>query len=399
MVTAATKRFLAGSVWLVTVLGLASASLASDALEKRTVGGDVYISGEDAALTDDTARDAFLAGFSIELEGDVAGDAHVAGFSIETEGIVTGDLYGAGFSVTVGKAVGSDTTLAAYRIKVSEDAGIGGNARLSARHIRVAGPIQGALSAAGDTLTLAAPISGDVVFRGRRIVFEDGARIDGTLDYRAPSPSDIPSDVIDRSQVTYKAMALPRVGPALDAREKEGDSDSDWLAALVGMIIILLFLVGLGAIFLGFAPTLVSTMREATLNRPGTTMLLGGVGLAALIGVIPLAAISVLGLPLVPFAALGLALFWTLGYVLGVYAVSWRIRTAFADQPHSLGGRVVLLAVGLLVLSILNFIPLIGWVLNIGVVFLGLGAMTAQVFGSILRRYSLPSDAPGTQAL
>jgi hypothetical protein len=46
----------------------------------------------------------------------------------------------------------------------------------------------------------------------------------------------------------------------------------------------------------------------------------------------------------------------------------------------------VVVVVGLVAVAILNFIPVIGWMLNLVVLFLGLGALSAALFGRLLAR-------------
>lgn len=382
---------LAAIISLIMLAFLTTRSAAEEP-EIQTIGGDVYMAGEDAELKSAAPRDVFLAGLLVDAEADIAGDTHMAGFSIGSYGALAGDLYAAGFTATVRGDIGSDASIAAFSIDVAKGASIGGNARLAGRKIRVSGPIEGTLTAAADTLTISAPISGDVVFRGRKLVFEDGARVGGTLNYQAASPAEIPPDVIAPGKTIFKVLTLPRPGAGWTQRDWDADDESTWLAALFGWLVFLLFLIGVGALALALAPGRVEDLRDHALSRPWQTLFIGIAGLAILIGLIPITAMTLLGIPLVPFVVAALALLWILGYVLGAYSAAWRVKVAFGNPPDTLTARISVLAAGLAALSLINFVPFVGWIANLAAVFLGLGSITAAVLGKMMPSHTLSAQ-------
>lgn len=111
---------------------------------------------------------------------------------------------------------------------------------------------------------------------------------------------------------------------------------------------------------------------------------MGVLGLSALFGLVPVSALTIVGLPLIPLVLLALVLAWTLGYLLGVYSVAMRVVDAFREGTAPQGMAVRVLA-GLVVAVLLNFVPFLGWMLNVAVVLLGLGAITAALGEALLR--------------
>jgi hypothetical protein len=147
-----------------------------------------------------------------------------------------------------------------------------------------------------------------------------------------------------------------------------------------GFLVTLAFLVTIGAIALATMPRTVSSMRRLAHGLPGTTILLGLIGLSAVFGLVPVSAISIVGIPLVPIAILLALLAWTLGYVLGAYVLAMAAARAFGmgDAP-AMWARLGVLALAVTVAALLNFVPFLGWILNMGLVFLGVGAMLAAL--------------------
>jgi hypothetical protein len=135
------------------------------------------------------------------------------------------------------------------------------------------------------------------------------------------------------------------------------------------------FLVAIAAVLFAFAPRKMGVWTSESIASPVKSMTLGVLGLSASIGLIPVSAMTLIGIPLIPIAILVSVAIWIIGYIVGTYALAARITSAFREVPKSTGGRLLLLALAIVVATLLNFIPVIGWLINLALVFLGLGAM------------------------
>ena len=100
--------------------------------------------------------------------------------------------------------------------------------------------------------------------------------------------------------------------------------------------------------------------------------------MSALFGMVPVTALTIIGIPFVPFALLLIIVVWTLGYLLAAYGVARRILLAFDGKENpSVLMKLVTILVAICVVAVLNFIPFVGWVVNYTLVLLGVGALTA----------------------
>jgi cytoskeletal protein CcmA (bactofilin family) len=358
-----------------------------------TLGGDTYAAGSNVTVAAPSPRDLFLAGASVEVGGDVGADAHVAGFDVDIEAPVAGDLYAGGFSVDVAAPVGTDVTAAAANFTLRQAATVTGNVRVFAADSTFDGPIAGSLLAAGGSLELNGTVGGDAVLTAGKLSFGPDARIDGTLTYYAQEPMQIPASVAAPERVRFEKLepseAYKRIPIDMPVR-------SFWPAFLSlfgAFVMTIAFLVLVGALALAFAPQATERLRLEAAERPFTSMLLGALGLSMLLGLVPVSGMTLFGIPLIPVVILAIVLAWIAGYLLGVYIVAWRLAVAFGAEPAGMAARLVVLALGLVVFALLNFVPFLGWLANLLVIFLGLGAFMKRGAVAVARGTAAPVPA------
>ena len=365
----------------------------------QTNGTDTFIAGSSGLPELQAPGDVFASGGAVVTTGRVAGDAHVAGFDLDLEADVAGDLYVAGATATLRAPVGGDLSMMGFSLRTAETAITTGNARMLGSTITIDGAIGGALAATGGEITLNAAVSGDALLQGGTISLGPKARIAGTLTYSAPEPVTIPAEVIPAARVVYHKSQ-----PMMERFEHMRDWGDDWVGrdmpalpstfALVSTFLVTLgFLILLGGALLALAPQRCEALRLAGTRRPALMVLLGVLALATLMGLVPVAVMTVIGLPFVPIVLLAILVVWTLGYVFGVYVVALRLYQAFGrrDDP-GLRLRILLLGCAVLVFSLLNFVPVLGWMLNFLLVLFGIGALSTGVLRALVAR--LPQE-PG----
>lgn len=363
------------------------------------IGGDRYASGSSITQTDDADRDLLAFGGSVTVTGNVAQDVHAMGFDVEIDGAIGGDVVAAGASVSVDGPVAGDLTLTAMTLRTGASAEIGGNARLAGGTVTINGPVLGALVVAAGEVTLNAPVSGDVALTAADITFGPEARIDGTLSYSRDAPIDVPDRVASADRVQFQPASQNRMWH--DARSEWRDWDSPieinrW-AMVGGFLINLGLFIVIGAILLTLAPDTVSRLRHRAEARPGMVILSGVIGLSILFGMVPVSALTIVGLPLVPILVLLIVLAWVLGYILGAYVLAMRVMHSMGgDAEPTLPMRLVALAIGVTLVALLNFIPFIGWFVNFILVLLGIGAIAAPLTDGFLSRRAHQPDTPET---
>jgi hypothetical protein len=380
----------------LTLFFVLCSAAAIRAEEPMIVGGDTYLQERNPNLGTPSARDAFVTGFTAKLSGRVEKDAHLAGFRATVDAPVNQDAYAAGFSIDVNQAIGDDLTATGFDINLNDKASVTGNARISGGSVQVDAPIQGSLVAAAAELTLNSSVAGDADLTISSLTFGPNAKIGGTLTYRATSPLTIPETVVSRDRVRFEQITTNSA--VATAQKAVGKSyEGYWPgfgAAVFGLLMGLGFLSLVAALLFSFAPVTTEESRQNVASAPLKSFVLGALALSATIGLVPVGVLSIIGIPLIPVAIFASFILWVLGYVLGVYAIASRVLESYRTLPSSTLGRVFLTIVAIFAFAILNFIPVIGWFINLGAMFVGLGAMAWRA----LHRFVVGEGAIDTNA-
>ena len=375
----------------IPILVLAAVSLVCAAARGEEAsfgfGGDQFSGGQVVTIAEPVEHDAFAIGNDVSLAGPVSGDAHLAGYDVDVGAEVTGDVYATGFSVNASARIGGDLTAAGNSVTVTQGAPVGGNARLAASTVTLSAPVTGAALITAQTLTLDAPVSGDLRFYGENLNFGPNARVDGQLQIHAPREMNVPASVAPADRVAFELLREP------DYVGEAGKSATNVIARFWPMFWMMtawwLVLVVVGAAFIALLPRAVIAMQAASRRHPFRRLGLGFLAFAAVLGLVPALAFTVIGLLLVPFVLVFAVIACSLAYLAGVFFIGLRIATAFVRTDTNLR-RLAVLAAALVAAALAGMIPFLGWLITLVIVLFGFGiAATA-----IMRRAPAPDAAP-----
>lgn len=337
-------------------------------------GGDIYAYGQTLAITDPVARDAFASGFDVSLTAPVAGSAHLAGYNVTSNAEIGGDVYAAGNSVTVMSNVHGDVTAAASVVTLRTSASLPGNARLAGATILIDSPVEGSVLAAGGSITLNSAVTGDFTFFGETLTFGPGAKVTGKLSLHAPAPISVPESVASADRVSYEVLQRPDY--TTEAGKTAGSVINAFWPVLWAAIIWwgFLFLVGIAGIAL--LPRLTMSLEIVSVTRPIRKLGLGLLSFAAMIGLVPVALLTLIGIFIVPFVLIFVVLAISIAYLVGVYLVGVRIGAAFSPIDSNTK-RAIVLAVALVAGGLLSLVPFLGWFFSLAFIAYGFGIMSA----------------------
>lgn len=329
---------------------------------KGQTSGGVYT---DKSITVDgimTGDAVSIGGASVTVKGEVTGDLVSMGGVVDVSGLVKGDVVSMGGPVAVSGRVGGDIS------------NIGGKVELTG-----SGQVDGDISALGGT-----------------VIKSEKAMHKGELH---------------NFDVRALRNTLPRVLRAIRYAEgPDGHGPEPWLlggliGGLIGAGLVVLFsMLATGIILLLLAPVFFpKNVETAAAAISGDIWRASGVGALMLIGFLPgllMMVVSVLGIPLAPFALM----LYATAAVLGLSAFSVVLQQRFFEGikkagPVSLVGRVAagyaimagLLFFGKLLPFIGGILFLIGFILMAFGTMIGLGAVWLTRMGS---RAHTPAPAP-----
>jgi hypothetical protein len=258
--------------------------------------------------------------------------------------------------------VGEDVVMTGGTLDLGSPAKVGRDVVVSGGSATVAGTVGRNVIAGIGSLILRARIGGNVNASVNELRVEDGAGIMGNLTYTSDNPAVVARGATITGAVRHNLPAHP--SPA----QRFLDGLVSWIRTLVGLF-------ALGLIVTLLFPRFTDGVTETLRGSPWASL---GIGLVLLIGV-----------PIVALITFGIGLFvggWWLGLAaLGLYglavAAAYVMAALFiARYASALLGRplvhpVLALLVGLVVLTLVGLIPVLGGVLDLVAIVFGLGAM------------------------
>lgn len=370
-------------VAIIALFGLALAASAETVSTRN--GDDTFFAGAQVNQAVDTVGDTFIAARSAKVSGASQGDLHISGLDVSVSTDASEDLYVMGGTVVIRGNVAEDLSVMGFSVRTESTSQTKGNARLMGNSVTVDGPVAGALSITARDVILNAPIAGDIRVLAQTLSFGPDAVVEGTLTYSMKEKMQVPTRVASADRIVFEKVTNGRVWEEWQDVSKDMPAFPTFASMFFGFLVSLLFFVALVALMLAFMPKRLAAMRRSTAKAPGQTLLLGVIGLSILIGMVPITALTIVGLPFTPIAILAVVVAWMIGYALGAYSVAMRIWTGLGgdEDPSSLA-RLAVFAGAITFIALLNFIPFVGWVANYTLVLLGVGAMTRAIFQSLI---------------
>jgi len=361
---------------LQLLIVLVALSLNSFALERRHAESVTVAANE---TVDDTLM---AAGTTVRMEGVINGDLLAFGRTVEVRGTVKGDLVSfAKRTVVSGTVEGSIYTFSesldldgqvahslygfAQSLRVDDRGHVGEGILAAAGDVGLEGEVKRSVDIlTSGNVDVSGSVGRDLTTSGVSLTLTNTARVGGNLIARVRQLQQV--HIADGATIAGKRDVQVRVRENRFARPRFYFHQAVWFAAamLVGWLGLVLFP--------GFF--------RATTQAVGGGWLSLGLGVGVLAGV-PVAMI-VIGITLIgiPISMMLLALYLVAIYLAQVWVGAFLGRILLKSPGATKGDWLLGLFVGLLILTIVRFIPYLGGLVHFGVICLGLGAFAAQLY-------------------
>lgn len=369
------RRWRQSKPGLCLLIALLALSLPSFGLERRHQ--DLII-----VPASETVDDTLLAvGKSVRVEGVINGDLLVFGETVEVRGVVKGDLvsfakrtvvsgsveghiFSCAQSLDVDGQVGQSIYGWAQSLRVGNRSRIGDGMVVGSGDFILEGEVKRSVTIFSGNADVSGNIGRELTMAGGKLTLGDTARVGGNLTARVRHLQDV--YIGDGATVAGKRDIQLRVRKSQFARPRFYLHQAVWLAAamLVGWLGLILF------------PAFFRTTTQVV----GSGWLSLGVGIAILAGV-PVAMI-VIGITLVglPISLMLFALYLTGIYLAKIWVGAYLGQIILRPAGATKGDWALGLLVGLVILTVVGFIPYLGGLVRFGVICLGLGAFAAQLY-------------------
>jgi len=337
--------------------------------------------------------DLIVAGQSVEIDGTVDGDLIVFARSVTVRGHVTGDILGFAQemrvdgtvddnirafvnTLTIDGSVGKNVSIGVSNADIGSDAKIGGSLMDLGSDVMIEGSVGRGLLAAGARTEIEGTIGGATCVKGQQLSIGSTAVLNGPVEFRGGEQPEVSSGahlvspvVFVKQEKVHRESALRTI---VHATLRYG------VAVLIGLLLM--------TILPGFFDAGVRTARRWPL-----AMSIGALTTIIWIFLFVVAIVFVaVGVP----AGLALVtLYLPLAYLSQILVGAWLGEKILPNATPGIGGQLGQLALGLLVIHLLGFVPYVRLLVCIAVVLWGIGAMLLAIYEQSRRPPAAPAAA------
>src|SRR5579872_4421542 len=358
---------------LIVLLAL---SLPSFALERRhgdfvTVAAnetvdDTLLAAANMVRVDGVVNgDLLTFGRTVEVRGTVKGDLISFAQRTEVSGTVEGHIFTVSHTLDLEGQLGHSIYGAVQSLHIDDRGRVGEGVVVAVGEATLEGEVKRSVNiVTGGSIDVTGSIGRDLTMIGRSLTLTNTARVGGNLSARVRQLNEV--HIADGATIMGKRDIQVRVRESSFTRPRFYFHQAVWLAGaiLVGWLGMLLFP--------GFF--------QATTQLVGSGWRSLGVGVGVLAGVpvaIVVIAVTLVGFPL---SLMLLAMYLAAIYLAKIWVGAFLGRIVLKPSGATPGDWLLGLLVGLLILTIVGFIPYLGGLIRLAVVCLGLGAFAYQLY-------------------
>jgi cytoskeletal protein CcmA (bactofilin family) len=382
------------AILIVSILMLAPAQAADTRTGQNVnvgagevVNDDLYLAGSEITVDGKVNGDVIAVGTNVTINGDVNGNIIAAGSTVIINGKVSQAVRAAGNIVTLKSKIGRDLVAIAGTITTLPESEIGVDLLASATIINVNGPVSRNIICDAGTLVISNRVGGKVLTKATEVKIEAPAKIEGNLDYTSANEAVIATGATVQGKVTRVDVAKAEAVSEQTVATAISALISAIIAFILGFIIILTILKYAAALLFGLVIVLLAKKHVAEVvqtlrNKPWPCL-----GWGALIAVlVPIATAILCALIIgIPLAIAGLAIYiialYTGHIITAVWLGKWMLRKL--DRDDTAAQLIAALALGLLVIYILDLIPFVGIVTDLATILFGFGAIIYFIKGKL----------------
>jgi len=369
----------------------------------QPVREDLYVFGGTITIDAPVYGDIYSAGGTVTVNDTVYGDLVVAGGNVYLRGVVQDDVRAAAGSLLVAGNISGDLIIAGGTVTVEPSAGIGGDIAISGGTITLSSTVSGSVKAAGGVVTINSAIGKNLSFNGGELTLNgavNGASEIAATKFHLGENAALRGNVrywTDAGEINFgnalQNGAIATFDPSLRTQYERPDMRYLGFASFLAVLWYLLamfILVWLGQWLF------TQTIKNAALTaqaEPVRSLGYGFLYFAAVPVAVVLLFVTLIGIPVGLIALfLYLLLLALANIITALIGAHW---INHAKNYHWRSIQLVLVAFGLFILlKIVGFIPVIGWIVKIAAVFVAFGAVVEN--SRIFRRKGAvtPSISP-----
>ncbi|HHI03672.1 MAG TPA: hypothetical protein ENL22_09145 [candidate division Zixibacteria bacterium] len=328
----------------------------------EVIKDDLYIFGNYSEIRGTVEGDLSAFCYDFSSNGAINGNANLFAYNIDYIGKIDRSARLFGYKIRLNGPVNGNLLVFAKDCKLGAKSYIGRDLTYSVDNMRIEGVIVGNIDGTSSKTVISGKIDGDICIETNQLIITSPTTIKGELCYTSPNEAIIDEDVIIENEIIWN-----ETGVETDKSKEQTDDDS----------FILSFILFLAALLTGFV--LILLFRNH-INRSVQQLETNfwhsfAIGCLSFLGltfgaVIP--AVLIIGIPVsIMMFTLGMILFYIGKIYVGIALARYLFGLINKKARLPIGIELI---IGLILLTVLFELPIIGWIIYIATFLLGTGA-------------------------
>lgn len=339
----------------------------------EVIDDDVFIFGKDISVKGTINGDLVAFGSTVLIDGTVNGTIVAGGSNVTVNAINVRSIWAGGSSVNISAEVQNNVVIFGSTLKVTEDAAVGKELKGFGGSLQVQGDIGGSIDAGAGSFEFSGT-SDDLSVNADDITIRESAHIYGDLTVKSEKPADIEQGAIITGEIIYKKVDTH------DEDAKEIFALAPVFAFFVTLWKIMCFIAKLiaGIVIIAISRRFVRRVVNSLVKMPWISLLVGFLALIVVPITIVIVLMLVIGFPFAVFGSFFYAAVWYLSAIFVSCFVGEKVIQLFKKEGEiSLYPSFIL---GFVLITLIGLIPIIGFVLKLGVLLFGMGMLLIGVW-------------------
>lgn len=337
-----------------------------------TTSRNVYLVGNMVNVSQEKQGDVYALAGSISITGNVNQDLFAAGGNLNVTSRIAGDLRAAGGTINVSGQVNGDFLVAGGQIEIAPSSVVDGDFLVAGGRVNIDGLMNGSGKIAAGEVYISGTLNSDVTVKANRLVIENTAIVNGNISYQGKEEATISEGAQINGKISFTKIEAKTVKPV-------------GFGAILSVVWFIKFLILLVAALILFflMRRNISRISGQVVDNFWKDLLRGFVLLVVIPVVIVLLFFTIIGSLLGIFGIALYGLLFIIAMVFtGIVVAEFLNRLIFrGKRARPLNWPMVIL--GVLIMQLLIFIPVVGWVAKFIIFLVSLGAVSNLLYRQV----------------
>ncbi len=326
-----------------------------------TVDSMLFAGGNNLDIAGTVNGDVYCGGQNINISGTVKGDVFCGGQTITISGTIEGSVRLGGQNVTISGTIGSSATIGATDLILDSKGSIGRDLLGGSQNVTINGIISRDMLAGAQNLTVNGKIGRN--FKGGMTTLTVGSSgiIGGNVDFTS----------LKDPIVNSGGQIVGSIKRTTPKEQPRAQIYAPMVFAFGWFVYVLFATLIMALVLVGLFPRILNESSLNAMKKPGQTILVGLVGALVIPILVVTLFATIVGIPL----SILLLLAWFISMILSGFFSGYVVGRALMHKSYQ---PVWSMLVGVGILTLTYFVPVVGFITMLAAYLFGLGMVMVQ---------------------